>query len=252
MEGVNFQVLPLLGLIGGFVAGLLGLGGGVVMLPLLTFVGKVPLKLVTGTDLVHVLVAAAVAVVPHYRAKGVDTQLGLTLGSIGILGGVAGSFLSAYLSNWSLQVIYLCVVILATLLLFLPQHLENAGYAMGQMNLILGIPIGLAVGFLAGLLGTGGGFLIIPVMVYFLKIPLRVAIGTSLLSILVTSLGTIWAKLGVKQIDSSITLLVLVGSIGGAFLGARVSKKLPVKLLRLALISLLLVILISVGSKTLF
>jgi hypothetical protein len=123
---------------------------------------------------------------------------------------------------------------------------------MGQMNLILGIPIGLAVGFLAGLLGTGGGFLIIPVMVYFLKIPLRVAIGTSLLSILVTSLGTIWAKLGVKQIDSSITLLVLVGSIGGAFLGARVSKKLPVKLLRLALISLLLVILISVGSKTLF
>jgi uncharacterized membrane protein YfcA len=87
-------------------------------------------------------------------------------------------------------------------------------------------------------------------MTYFLKIPLRVAIGTSLLSIFITSLGTIWAKIGVGHIHANITLLVLSGSITGALIGPSVSRRMPVRLLRLALIVLLILILAVFGYKT--
>jgi uncharacterized membrane protein YfcA len=87
-------------------------------------------------------------------------------------------------------------------------------------------------------------------MTYFLRIPLRVAIGTSLLFIFITSLGTIWAKIGVGHIHASTTLLVLSGSMTGALIGPSVSRKVPVRFLRLALIVLLILILIVFGYKT--
>jgi hypothetical protein len=112
--------------------------------------------------------------------------------------------------------------------------------------------MGLGVGSLAGLLGIGGGFIIIPLMTHLLKIPLRVAIGTSLLIILISSMGTIAAKIKVGHVDPFLTLLVISGSVIGALVGAYVSRKTRVKSLRLILLSLLSLIFITVGYKTLF
>jgi len=220
------------------------------MLPLLTLLGGVPLKLVTGTDLVHVLVTSATSTIFHYRGGMVDTRVGLFLGFAGIAGGLLGSLLSVPLSPFVLRVIYLFVVGLGAFILFLPAPLEFDGYRKGNFNRALGIATGLGVGALAGLLGVGGGFITVPLMTYFLKIPLRVAIGTSLLFIFITSLGTIWAKIGVGHIHTTITLLVLSGSITGALIGPSVSRKVPVRFLRLALIVLLILILIVFGYKT--
>jgi len=220
------------------------------MLPLLTLMGGVPLKLVTGTDLVHVLVTSATSTISHYRRGMVDTKIGIFLGLAGIAGGLLGSVLSVPLSPYVLRVVYLSVVGLGAIILFLPAPLEFEGYRKGNFNRALGIAIGLGVGALTGLLGVGGGFITVPLMTYFLKIPLRVAIGTSLLSIFITSLGTIWAKIGVGHIHANITLLVLSGSITGALIGPSVSRRMPVRLLRLALIVLLILILAVFGYKT--
>ena len=108
------------------------------------------------------------------------------------------------------------------------------------------------MGILAGLLGVGGGFIIIPLMTYFLKIPLRVAIGTSLLIILISSLGTLGAKFKIGHVNLLITLLVISGSVIGAFLGAFISRRTHVKSLRLVLLSTLVLIFITVGYKTFF
>jgi len=250
VENIVWVALPFIGLAAGFFSGLLGLGGGVIMLPLLTLLGGVPLKLVTGTDLVHVLVTSATSTIFHYRGGMVDTRVGLFLGFAGIAGGLLGSLLSVPLSPFVLRVIYLFVVGLGAFILFLPAPLEFDGYRKGNFNRALGIATGLGVGALAGLLGVGGGFITVPLMTYFLKIPLRVAIGTSLLFIFITSLGTIWAKIGVGHIHTTLTLLVLSGSITGALIGPSVSRKVPVRFLRLALIVLLILILIVFGYKT--
>lgn len=250
MENVILGALPFIGLIGGLLSGFLGLGGGVIMLPLLTFVGGVPLKLATGTDLVHVFIAAAIGMSSHYRGGMVDLKAGLIVGMAGVMGGLAASFLSASISVPSLQFIYLFVVGLAILLLFIPLSIDHKNYEKGNFNKTAGIIIGLEVGILSGLLGVGGGFIIIPFMTYFLKIPLKVTIGTSLLIILVCSLGTLGAKFKVGHINPFVTLLVIPGSVMGALLGAHLSRKASVKSLHFILLSLLVLIFLTVGYKT--
>ena len=92
MDDPILWALPFIGLVGGFLSGLLGLGGGVALLPLLTWVGRVPLKVATGTTLVQVMIAAATGLVAHYRGGMVDLTAGLVLGISGIAGGLVGSF----------------------------------------------------------------------------------------------------------------------------------------------------------------
>jgi uncharacterized protein len=252
MDTVALPFLPLIGLFGGILSGLLGLGGGVIILPLLTLIGRVPLKLATGTSLVHVMFAAAAGTLSHYRAGKVDSKGGFLLGVAGIGGGFLGSFLSVSLSTHALNLIFLFLVALAILLLFIPLKFDQENYIKGSFNKIEGILVGLGCGFLVGLLGIGGGFILIPLMIYLLKIPLRETIGTSLLIILISSVGTLGAKYGVGHIDVNITLLVASGSIGGALLGASISRRVHVKYLRLVLVSLLSLIFISMGVNILF
>ena len=252
MDTVALPFLPLIGLFGGILSGLLGLGGGVIILPLLTLIGRVPLKLATGTSLVHVMFAAAAGTLSHYRAGKVDSRGGFLLGVAGIGGGFLGSFLSVSLSTQALNLIFLFLVALAILLLFTPLKFDQENYIKGSSNKIEGILVGLGCGFLVGLLGIGGGFILIPLMIYLLKIPLRETIGTSLLIILISSVGTLGAKYGVGHIDVNITLLVVSGSIGGALLGAYISRRVHVKYLRLVLVSLLSLVFISMAYDVFF
>jgi hypothetical protein len=123
---------------------------------------------------------------------------------------------------------------------------------MENVNLVSLPFIGLTGGFLSGFLGVGGGFLVIPLMIYVLKIPLMITIGTSLLIIFISSLGTIWAKVGVGHIDVTVTSLVLIGSVVGTLVGAHASRRVHVKLLRSALLMTLVAIFIAVGYQTIF
>jgi uncharacterized protein len=245
-------VLPFIGLTGGFLSGLLGLGGGVVLLPLLIGAGKVPLKLAVGTTLVQVIIAAATGMIGHYRGGMVDLKVGLVLGIAGIAGGLTGSILTVYLSAQILEFIFLIVIGIAILLILISQKLYDMDPPRGNFNKILGSSIGFGVGSLTGLLGVGGGFLIIPLMNYFLHVPLRIAIGTSLLIILISSLGTLIVKYQIGHIHLPITSLVISGSVIGALLGVFVSRRTPVKFLRMTFLTALAVIFITTGYKVFF
>lgn len=222
------------------------------MLPLLMLVGKVPLKLATGTTLAQVFIAATTGMLFHHRAGMVDLKAGLLMGIAGVVGGFIGSFLSVPLSPQFLQFLFLLIVGLTIILFFIPLNFKEEDYVKGEFNKMLGIAIGIGAGCLAGLLGVGGGFIIIPLMIYVLRIPFRVTIGTSLLIILISSLGTLGAKFSLGQINLLATLLVVSGSVVGVYFGAHVSRKIHVKFLRLILLSLLALIFISMGFKTVF
>ena len=243
--------LPMIGLIGGFLSGLLGLGGGVVLLPLLTWVGKVPLRVATGTTLVQVMIAAATGWIAHYRGGMVNLSMGLVLGISGVAGGLVGSFLSVYLSIRVLEFIFLFVVGGAIALLFAQGKLYDDPHPREgfDFNKVLGSSIGFGVGSLTGLLGVGGGFVVIPLMIRCLGLPLRVAIGTSLMAIFISSVGTLVVKYNIGQVHLLITLLVISGSTVGAWTGAYVSRRTPVDLLRMSLLTMLALIFLVVGYK---
>ena len=245
-------VLPFIGMTGGFLSGLLGLGGGVVLLPLLTMAGKVPFKLAVGTTLVQVIIAAATGMLGHYWGGMVDVKVGLVLGIAGIAGGLMGSILSVHFSVQILEFIFLVVVGVAILLLLVSKRLYDVDPPRGNFNKLLGSTIGFGVGSLTGLLGVGGGFLIIPLMNYFLHVPLRIAIGTSLLIILISSVGTLIAKYQIGHIHLPITALVISGSVIGALLGAFVSRRAPVRFLWMALLTALAAVLITTGYRIFF
>ena len=252
MDDPVLWALPVIGLVGGFFSGLLGLGGGVVLLPLLTWVGRVPLKLATGTTLVQVIIAAATGVIIHHRGGTVDLRVGFVLGMSGIVGGLLGSFLCVYLSTRFLEWIFFLVVGIAITLFSTQQRLYGHPDTRRDFNNVAGSFIGFSAGSLTGLLGVGGGFIIIPLMIYCLDIPLRVAIGTSLLVILISSVGTLAVKYGIGQVNLLITLLVILGSVIGALFGAHVSRRVPVRFLHIALMMILVSLFLIAGYKVIF
>jgi hypothetical protein len=252
MDELVLWALPVIGLVGGFFSGLLGLGGGVLLLPLLTWVGRVPLKLATGTTLVQVIIAAATGVAIHYRGGTVDLRVGVVVGIAGVIGGLLGSFLSLYLSTRLLEWIFFLVVGIAIALFSTRQRLYDHPDTGRDFKNIAGSFIGFGVGSLTGLLGVGGGFIIIPLMIYCLDIPLRVAIGTSLLVILICSVGTLAVKWGIGQVHFQITLLVILGSVIGAWFGAHMSRRVPTRFLQIALMMILVSLFLIAGYKVIF
>jgi uncharacterized protein len=245
MNELNIPMLTGVGLIGGFMAGLVGIGGGIVIIPLLVYVAGVPVKLVTGISIVQAFFATVSGLLVHRRNRTVDVRLGVVLGIVGVTGALVGSFGSALLSGRTLLIIYFFLVVVAILLLFFaPKGDDKKEYTV---NLWLAGPLGLVVGTLAGMLGVGGGFIMTPLMISVLRIPTRVAVGTSLLMILPTTISGSVGKIATGQFDLAIASIVIVGSIIGAQFGGRMNAKVAPRTVRMALTVLLIIILIRTG-----
>ncbi len=249
MDELKIIELAVIGLAGGFMAGLVGIGGGIVIIPLLVYVAGLPVKLATGISMVQAFFATVSGLLIHRRNRTVDTKLGIILGAMGISGALVGSFGSAYLSGRTLLTIYLLLVIVAVVLMFMaPRGSESSSY---RIHYPLAAALGLAVGALAGALGVGGGFIMTPLMISVLKIPTRVAVGTSLLMILPTTFSGSIGKVATGQFDLAIAMVIVAGSIVGAQFGGRANARFSPRTIRLALTVLLIVIMIRTAADLL-
>ncbi len=229
-----------IGLAAGFMAGLLGIGGGIVIIPLLTFVAGLSIKAATGISIVQALFATISGLLVHRRNRTVDVRLGFSLGAGGVVGSLAGSFGSALVHDTLLTALYLFVVAIGILLLFFaPRGQLESSYTV---NIGLAAVMGLGVGVLAGMLGVGGGFIIVPLMISVLKVPTRTAVGTSLLVILPSTFSGSIGKIATGQFDFALGVIVILGSIVGAQIGGRVNSKLTPLTVQLLLGALLVVI----------
>ncbi len=279
---MSVNVFLLLGMGGGigFLSGLFGVGGGFLMTPLLIFIG-IPPAVAVGTEANQIVASSVSGVLAHWRRGNVDFKMGLVL----LLGGFAGSTLGVMLFSFLREVGQIDLVISLSYVVFLgtigslmlyesARTMRRRKTAPGQRrklhqhNWVHGLPlkmrfrrsklyisallpfgIGFLVGVLAAIMGVGGGFVMVPAMIYLLGMPTNVVIGTSLFQIIfVTANVTFLQSYANQTVDVVLALLLLSGAVIGAQFGARAGAKLHGEELR----GLLALMVLAVCGKLFF
>lgn len=273
-QSVNAAFIVVLGFVVGLLSGMFGVGGGFLTTPLLIFYG-IPPTVAVASAATQITGASVSGAMVHMRRGGVD----LKMGGVMIAGGFLGSFVGAALfrllqSSGQIDVVIglLYVLILGWIgSLMLLDSLKSLGYLKASAadpsrprhnRWVASLPLrwrfyrsGLyispvapfALGFVAGtltvFLGIGGGFILVPAMIYLLAMPARIVIGTSLVMILAVSAGTTMIHaITTRAVDIVLAGLLLVGGVFGAQYGAMLTTRLKPDLLRLALAVIILLV----------
>ncbi|MGQ0537026.1 MAG: sulfite exporter TauE/SafE family protein [Methanobacteriota archaeon] len=233
MPVLETTFLVALGLAAGVVSGLLGVGGGIVMVPALLLVLDTPFHVAKAASLLVIAVAAGVGVATHHGRGAVAPRLGLVLGATGIVGSIAAVHAAERLADASLRLLFGLFLILVSLQMMRgePARAED-GHHRG-LRFLLAVPVGLAAGFVAGLFGVGGGILMVPAMAVS-GIPMHTAVGTSLVAVTVNGLAATFEHLRLGYFDAivGLGLALAVGQIPGVRLGAVLAHRLPAERLR--------------------
>lgn len=245
--------LALLGFAGAFVSGLVGVGGAIVMIPLLYYVppllgvGSLPMREVSGVTMVQVLAAAAVGAWTHGRHAAVHRGLALTGGLAMAAASLAGAIASRQLSARALLAVFAVMTTVALPLLAVrPVGADAARPTDAAGPRALAVVSLALIGAASGLVGAGGAFLTVPVMIAVLRLPVRLAIGTSLAVTGMSAFTGVLGKALTAQIPLGPAAAVVLGSLVGAGLGSRVSRRVPVRVLRLVLAGLVALVAVRV------
>jgi uncharacterized protein len=276
---VNAFVILGLGGIVGFLSGMFGVGGGFLITPLLFFIGISP-AVAVATGATQVVASSVSGVLAQLRRKGVDFRMGMVL----LAGGIAGSSLGIWVftqmsarGQIDLFVQLSYVVFLGFIGLTMLQEslrtmhrMRNSGAPVRRShihNWVHGLPlkvkfrtsglyisvlpplaVGAMVGFLAAIMGVGGGFIMVPAMIYILGMPTKVVVGTSLFQIIFVAAFTAFMHAWTSQtVDLLLAGLLILGGVIGAQVGARVGVRLKAEQLRVLLALLVLAVAIKIA-----
>ena len=225
---------------GAFVSGLVGVGGAIVMIPLLYYVppllgaGELPIQVVAGLSMTQVLAAAAVGTWSHGRHALVHRGLALTGGPAMAGGSLLGALLSSHVSGRALLATFALMTTIALPLMLISPTDPPGGDDRAPVEWSRGTAIAIcaAIGLVAGLVGAGGAFLLVPVLVGVMRVPMRLSIGTSLAMVGISAVTGFLGKALTGQVPLWPALTVVLASLTGAPLGGRVSRRVPVPVLR--------------------
>lgn len=227
-------LLTTLGFGGAFVAGLVGVGGAIVMVPLLLYVPplvsfpSLDMHVVSGITMVQVAAAGVTGMLAHRHVGHVNGALVATVGGSLTAGSLTGGLLSGRVPPETLSALFASLsAVAAVLMLGGKQSARDDGREEpGPFRRSTAIGLGAAVGLLVGMIGAGGGFLLVPLMMYGLKVPVRSAVGSSLAIVALGGLGGMIGKAASGQVVWVYALALVVGALPGARLGATTSKRL--------------------------
>ncbi|MFY0692349.1 MAG: sulfite exporter TauE/SafE family protein [Paracoccaceae bacterium] len=260
-----FLLLGLGGLVG-ILSGMFGVGGGFLMTPLLFFIG-IPPAVAVATEANQIVASSFSGVLAHLKRKTVDLRMGAVL----LIGGLAGAALGVQVFTMLREMgqvdllVKLCYVVFLGVIggLMFFESLRAIRRAKGPVkpvvrkhrgwihalpfkmkfrtsglyiSVIPPIIVGVAVGLLAAIMGVGGGFIMVPAMIYLLGMPTKVVVGTSLFQIIfVTGFATLLHATTNYTVDMALAVLLLVGGVVGAQIGTRIGVKLKAEQLRILL-----------------
>lgn len=273
---VSVNAFLLLGLGGmvGILSGMFGVGGGFLMTPLLFFIG-IPPAVAVATEANQIVASSFSGVLAHFRRKTVDLKMGCVLLVGGLLGAALGVVVFNYLKSLG-QVdllVKLCYVVFLGVvggLMFVESlnALRKSRKGGGQVakrrqrgwihalpfkmrfrtsglyiSVIPPVLVGLCVGVLSAIMGVGGGFIMVPAMIYLLGMPTKVVVGTSLFQIIfVTAFTTMLHATTNYTVDIVLAVLLLVGGVIGAQVGTVIGSRMPAEQLRVLLAALVLAV----------
>lgn len=280
IAGNSVNCLAIFGLGGvvGLLSGIFGVGGGFLMTPLLMMMG-IPPTVAASSDSNQIVGASTSGTLAHFRLGNVDIKMGLLLLVGGVVGGSVGvqiikilrqlgnadflisvtyvlmlGFVGGYMFLESLQAMRQAKPsttetaaarrpsIYGKMVSSLPWQIEFQRSGI-RLSFLMPLVLGIMVGILAAIMGVGGGFIMVPVMVYLLRMPMHVVVGTSLFQILFTCVNvTIMQATQNHTVDFVLALLLLLGSALGAQVGAKLGKKLGGEQLKILLASLVLLV----------
>ncbi|CAK8718028.1 putative membrane transporter protein [Candidatus Electrothrix laxa] len=244
-----------LGLFVGFLSGLLGIGGGILMAPLLLYIpgwiglSPLPMRDITGLTIVQGLAACLSGALTHKKFHFVSNHLTAWMGVIIFFTALAGGAAAGYATNTLLLAVFALMALLAALLILIPprQDSESPDITKFTFSRIKAVLIAGAVGLTGGLVGQGGSFLLIPLMTSFLQVPTRIAIGSNLAIVLLSSFAAFIGKALTGQIVWPLALPIILTVIPAAHLGGLVSHKVPIASLRLILACCIALAAIRIG-----
>jgi hypothetical protein len=283
LTSVNYLLVVGLGLGVGLLSGLFGVGGGFLMTPLLMMIG-IPPTIAAATDANQIVAASASGTYAHWRLGNVDYKMGIYLLIGGFVGGAVGVQIIKLLratggADFLIKMTYVVMLgVVGTFMFFeslnalrkakkpaatevrkadpvekkkglfaslpLQTYFEKSGVTHSAL-----VPIGLGafVGILAAIMGVGGGFLMVPVMIYMLRMPMHVVVGTSLFQIMFTCIEvTFLQAYSNKTVDFLLAILLLIGSVFGAQVGTMLGRKLHGDQLKILLAIIVLAVTVKI------
>lgn len=280
---VSVNAILLLGVGGivGFMSGLFGVGGGFLITPFLLFMG-IPPGIAVATGANQVVASSVSGVLAQIKRKTIDYRMGVVL----LIGGLIGSWTGVRVFSLMSELGQLDLLVQLSYVFFLGfigamMFWESLGTILrarkgttptairrGRIhNLVHSLPlkmkfrasglyisvlppliIGASVGILSAIMGVGGGFILVPAMIYLLGMPTKVVIGTSLFQIIfVTAFTTVVHAMNYHTVDMALAFLLIIGGVIGAQVGARVGLRLKAEQLRILLAMLVLLVAIKMG-----
>lgn len=277
---VTSFVLILVGIGIGVLSGMLGIGGGTIMVPVLRLGYGLDAFMATATSLFAIIPISLAGAITHIRARSCFPKLGLLLGIAGAVTSSAGVYLGSISPSW-LIMLAAAIIIVYSAFTMLRKALRmgkrgtdpsvaggqkgtdpatptgNKGtdlhdaheaeqtppcaFAFTRKNVALAVVIGLIAGFASGYVGVGGGFIMVPLMTAWLGIPMKRTSGTSLIAIIILAIPGVIQQAFLGHIDYLAGIMLCVGAIPGAVLGARLVPRVPERTLRFIFAGLLAV-----------
>ncbi len=276
---VNAPLLVVLGALVGFISGLFGVGGGFLMTPILVFMG-IPPSVAVASEAGHVAASSTSSVIAYQRRGAVDFRMGGLMaagGAVGSVLGVEAFRLLRILGQADLVVAVAYLVFLTGIGGLMVKDSAEAilrrrrgqppkpeparrpawhGWPMKMrfpksrlyISVIPPLALGVAVGVLSAIMGVGGGFILVPAMIYLLRMPASVVVGTSLFQIVITTCLTAFLQAGRNQtVDVVLSTVLVLGGVIGAQLGAQASTRFRPDVLRAALGVIVLLVGLRMG-----
>ncbi|KPV44950.1 sulfite exporter TauE/SafE family protein [Alicyclobacillus ferrooxydans] len=234
-----FTTLLSIGLVGSFVSGMLGIGGSIVKYPLLLYIppalgpAMFSTHEVSGISAVQVLFSSIAGVLAYRNDRVLNTKLIVYMGSSILFASFFGAYMAKFMPEGSINLVYAVLATVAAIMMFAPK-LESSPSLDRDVSFNIPVAVGSAaiIGFFSGIVGAAGAFILVPVMLLVLKIPVRMTIASSLAITLISSIGSTAGKLLSGHVLFGPALIMIWASILGAPLGAKVGKRINTKVLQ--------------------
>lgn len=225
----------------GLLISLLGGGGALFLFPVLVYGFHQGTASAAGTSLISVLGAALIGLVGHWRGGRVNVRVALVFGACSMAASVLGSQLHHFVSDRATTFIFGTVLLVTAMRMFGGSRLAST-VPPGSINWKLLVPLGLAVGLLSGFLGVGGGFLIVPGLIWGAHLAIHEAVGTSVAVIVLTTISGAFAHLAQGSVNPALAVAIGAGALGGATVGVPLSTRIPPRPLRAGFAVMVLVV----------